>query len=171
MNRSEIRRAYDSVRPDDGARERMLEIMKDSRTGSFGVVAFVLLMLIQWSALMDIGYQELPVAVFVMPIIGRLMMSTAITLFPYARPDGMGKAFAQYASRKVLVLMWLYSLAILAVFGKIALISLAAALLFMLMFARHVTAVLGGLTGDVYGAICTMCELVVLITFLLGHIL
>ena len=98
-------------------------------------------------------------------------MSTAITLFPYARPDGMGKAFAQYASRKVLVLMWLYSLAILAVFGKIALISLAAALLFMLMFARHVTAVLGGLTGDVYGAICTMCELVVLITFLLGHIL
>ena len=88
------------------SRERMLEIMKDSRTGSFGVVAFVLLMLIQWSALMDIGYQELPVAVFVMPIIGRLMMSTAITLFPYARPDGMGKAFAQYASRKVLVLMW-----------------------------------------------------------------
>ena len=72
------------------SRERMLEIMKDSRTGSFGVVAFVLLMLIQWSALMDIGYQELPVAVFVMPIIGRLMMSTAITLFPYARPDGMG---------------------------------------------------------------------------------
>ena len=111
------------------SRERMLEIMKDSRTGSFGVVAFVLLMLIQWSALMDIGYQELPVAVFVMPIIGRLMMSTAITLFPYARPDGMGKAFAQYASRKVLALMWLYSLAILAVFGKIALISLAAALL------------------------------------------
>ena len=153
------------------SRERMLEIMKDSRTGSFGVVAFVLLMLIQWSALMDIGYQELPVAVFVMPIIGRLMMSTAITLFPYARPDGMGKAFAQYASRKVLALMWLYSLAIIAVFGKIALISLAAAMLFMLMFARHVTAVLGGLTGDVYGAICTMCELVVLITFLLGHIL
>lgn len=36
------------------SRERMLEIMKDSRTGSFGVAAFAGLLLLNWSLLLDL---------------------------------------------------------------------------------------------------------------------
>lgn len=75
------------------SRERMLEIMKDSRAGSFGVVAFGSILLLDWSLLLDLPAPVLLIAVFVMPVIGRMAMLFAVAHFPYARPSGMGQAF------------------------------------------------------------------------------
>ena len=80
-------------------RERKLEIMKDSRVGSFGVVSFVLLMFLQFALLLDIHPFLLVPALFIMPIIGRMAMVLAVSCFPYARADGMGKTFADMADR------------------------------------------------------------------------
>ena len=63
-------------------RERMLEIMKDSRTGSFGVVAFCSLLLLDWSLILDLQEPVLVVALFTMPIIGRLSMLFVIQHCP-----------------------------------------------------------------------------------------
>lgn len=151
--------------------ERILEIMKDSRVGSFGVVSFVLLMITQYSALSDVPASELPWAVFVMPVIARFMMVLAITEYPYARKQGMGKAFSMYASRPVLGWVALYSVLLIAIGGYSALLALAFSYLFTRYFCGYVTRLIGGLTGDVYGAVCTLCELVVLLSFILGSYL
>ena len=67
------------------SKERMLEIMKDSRVGANGVMAFTLLMLMKWSLLMDLSPLLLPHALLVMPLLGRFAMTIGITSFPYAR--------------------------------------------------------------------------------------
>ena len=169
------------------SRERMLEIMKDSRVGANGVFAFVLLMIFDWSILLDLMESAwLFPALFVMPIVSRLMMVVAISAFPYARPVGMGKAFKDGGTKSVLYGAFFYTL-ILVFFPGVAadffgiipldaaglsswLLSMTAvifaALLFTIFFASYATRHLGGLTGDVYGAITTLTETLVLLSFL-----
>ena len=169
------------------SRERMLEIMKDSRVGANGVFAFVLLMIFDWSILLDLLQSAwfFP-ALFAMPIVSRLMMVVAISAFPYARPVGMGKAFKDGGTKSVLYGAFFYTL-ILVFFPGVAadflgiipldaaglsswLLSMTAvifaALLFTIFFASYATRHLGGLTGDVYGAITTLTETLVLLSFL-----
>jgi adenosylcobinamide-GDP ribazoletransferase len=147
-------------------RERMLEIMKDSRVGANGVVAFVLLILAKWSLLLDLLPSAPLAALFVMPVLGRLALVIAIVLFPYARPEGIGKAFAAGAGRPALAVAAALALACVAPFGLAAGAALAAAALFALAFGRYAVRVLGGLTGDTYGAVCELSEVVVLATYL-----
>ena len=169
------------------SRERMLEIMKDSRVGANGVFAFVLLMIFDWSILLDLLQSAwLFPALFAMPIVSRLMMVVAISAFPYARPVGMGKAFKDGGTKSVLYGAFFYTL-ILVFFPGVAadffgiipldaaglsswLLSMTAvifaALLFTIFFASYATRHLGGLTGDVYGAITTLTETLVLLSFL-----
>ena len=169
------------------SRERMLEIMKDSRVGANGVFAFVLLMIFDWSILLDLLQSAwLFPALFAMPIISRLMMVVAISAFPYARPVGMGKAFKDGGTKSVLYGAFFYTLILVffpgvaaCFFGIIPLDAVGlsswlfsmtavilAALLFTIFFASYATRHLGGLTGDVYGAITTWTETLVLLSFL-----
>lgn len=148
------------------SQQRMLEIMKDSRVGANGVMAFVLLMILKWSLLMDISPQSLPTALLIMPLLGRFTMVMGITLFPYARPDGIGKAFAQYADKYTLYISLLLTLLMIVPLGKQAILSLGIVSIGSLLFARFVTHLLGGLTGDVYGAISELTEIMVLFIFL-----
>lgn len=152
-------------------RERMLEIMKDSRTGSFGVVAFCSLLLLDWSLILDLQEPVLVVALFTMPIIGRLSMLFVIQHFPYARPTGMGKAFAEMADGKAMVIGAVTALLFVAPAGLAALIALACGLFWAFLFGRYATRKLGGVTGDVYGAVEMTTEaLVLLIFFLCAHL-
>ena len=53
-------------------RDRKLEIMKDSRIGSFGVVAFVFVTLLKWQLLTAIPTEEfIPMALIMMPLMSR----------------------------------------------------------------------------------------------------
>lgn len=144
----------------------MLEIMKDSRTGSFGVVAFGILVLMQYSLLLDMPKENLPWALLVMPVVGRLMMTGAISLFPYARPDGMGKAFGKYATSKIIFYCDLYPASACNFRWLVQSGSSGSRLCFLYLFGRYVTKLLGGLTGDVYGAVCTLTELLTLAVYL-----
>jgi len=147
-------------------REQMLEIMKDSRVGAHGVVAFVLLILAKWSLFLDLLPSAPLTALFVMPILGRLAMVIAIVVFPYARPAGIGKAFADGAGLPALAVAAATALACVLPLGLAAILALAASVLFALAFGRGAARALGGLTGDIYGAVSELGEVVVLTVFL-----
>lgn len=150
------------------SRERMLEIMKDSCVGSNGVFCFVVLMLLEWGILLDLLRTPalLVPAFFVMPIIARLMMTGAVVFYPYARPEGMGKAFAEHTSPGTAVFAALTSLLLVLPWGLPAALALFVSLLFTAFFASFVVKKLGGLTGDIYGAITMLNEGLVLLVFL-----
>jgi adenosylcobinamide-GDP ribazoletransferase len=148
------------------SKDRMLEIMKDSRIGANGVMAFVLLAILKWSLIMDIPPQGLPTALFMMPLLGRFAMVIGITVFPYARPDGIGKAFAQYAGKYTLCIATVLTLLFVIPLGKQAIVSLFAVIIVTLLFSSYVKKLIGGLTGDIYGAITEITEIVLLLVFL-----
>ena len=149
-------------------RARKLEIMKDSRVGAFGVVSFVMLMFVQFSLLSDMAPLLLVPALFVMPIIGRLAMVLAVACFPYAREDGMGKTFADMADRSTVVIAALTTAVLVLPWGVLATAALVLGTLFALLFCRMMTNILGGVTGDVYGAATVLTETLVLAVFSLA---
>ena len=149
-------------------RERKLEIMKDSRVGSFGVVAFVLLMFLQFALLLDMSPPLLVSVFFVMPIIGRMAMVLAVSCFPYARADGMGKTFADMADRRTVAIAAVTTSVLVIPIGLLATLALVVGIVFALLFCQRMTAILGGVTGDVYGAATVLTETIVLAVFSLA---
>lgn len=146
-------------------RERKLEIMKDSRVGSFGVVAFVLLMFLQFALLLDMSPPLLVSVFFVMPIIGRMAMVLAVSCFPYARKDGVGKTFADMADRGTVAIAAVTTAVLVVPIGFLATVALILGTIFALLFCRAMTKSLGGVTGDVYGAATVLTETLVLTVF------
>ena len=158
-------------------RDKILQIMKDSRAGAFGVVSMILIAALEISTLTELAKLScwwLCTAIYSSPIIGRLMMVLTIGAFPYARAEGMGKAFAKFTTRRTIIfaageaILFLLPLVFI---GKIFFLCAAAAIFISLIvtikFARFSTEKIGGVTGDIYGAITTLAELFALITFLL----
>lgn len=146
------------------SRERRLEIMKDPRLGSFGAAGLILLLLVKLAALdgaMRSSYALL--ALIAIPALARWAAVIAAKAYPSARPGGMGDFFRRGLGRRELVIATV--LAALAAAGLLwrGLILWAAAGLALLALVSLARARLGGLTGDVYGAIIELAEAAALV--------
>jgi adenosylcobinamide-GDP ribazoletransferase len=73
--------------------ERRLEIMRDSRVGAFGVAAAGLLLLAQFSCLVELSPLPRLIALVLALALGRWAMALALGAFPSARSDGLGAAY------------------------------------------------------------------------------
>lgn len=148
------------------SRERMLDIMRDSRVGVHAVTAFGVLLLLKYSLLLDLAPGALPKALFVMPIAGRMAMVIAITSFPMARIDGLGKAFSECSGRWAFPVAALLTFALVAPLGWLAILTCLSACLLGFGLARWLSGKLGGLTGDTYGAVNEVTQAAVLLFWL-----
>ena len=155
-------------------KDRALEIMKDSRAGSMAVASFVCISILNFAITLDLQSQPhmLIVAFFSTPIISRAMMVATIGLFPYARPSGMGFAFAKYTTRKTIALaifqMIALTIPVAIFFPRGLLIAMISSAIFTWRFGIYSTQKLGGVTGDVYGLVTVMVESICLASFLIG---
>ncbi|MBI5878967.1 MAG: adenosylcobinamide-GDP ribazoletransferase [Chloroflexi bacterium] len=142
--------------------ERRLEIMKDPRAGMWAVVGISTLLLGKFGALRLIA----PLALVAAPIAGRWAMALAAGVFQSARASGSGAYFRTGLGRRQLVvasLITALACGTLGWFDRRALLGLAVAPLLAFGLGRWAAQRLGGgLTGDVYGALCELTELVCL---------
>ncbi len=144
--------------------ERRLEIMRDSRVGSFGVAGGVLALLIKYAALAALPPALRPPVLVLQPVAGRWVMAAAIWLFPYARPAGLGAAFKEGARWPAVALATVAAAALAwLAFGPPGLAVLVPAAAASALAGRFMMARLGGLTGDCYGAMGELAEIVVLL--------
>jgi len=147
------------------ARERKLEIMRDSRVGAFGVIGVICLLLLKYNLLLELPDDVLTKALLVLPVLSRWGMAIAVIAFPYARPDGLGKVYAVQSGPKELV-----GATIITVFAVILVLGLQGAWLIALaasttwLVGKKIVKELGGLTGDTYGFINELLEVVLLVT-------
>jgi adenosylcobinamide-GDP ribazoletransferase len=133
-------------------RGRMLEIMKDSRVGASGVIAFGTLAFLKVAAYNALASDFLPFAAFAMPIVTRLAIAFAITHFKYARPEGIGKLFSQHAKKSYAYKAGAFAALLLWPAFSWPLAGAAALCIFYSLLAAHwLSNTLGGLTGDTYG--------------------
>jgi adenosylcobinamide-GDP ribazoletransferase len=145
--------------------EDRLRILRDERVGAFAVIGGVLLLLVKFQALAALS--QCSPALCLAPVLGRWGMAVAVVAFPYARAEGLGRTMKDHArwhqaflaSAIALIVAW-----IAAGWHGMVLLLLAGALLFLV--ARFVLGRLPGLTGDIYGALCELLELLVLLSFL-----
>ncbi|MGE5579299.1 MAG: adenosylcobinamide-GDP ribazoletransferase [Bacillota bacterium] len=147
-------------------REKALEIMKDSRVGAMGVSAGILVIALKAAAIAslagDLRWQGLLLA----PILGRYVMAVGISAFPYARGAGLGALFSSKANGQLTALSGIIVASLsVAVAGIRGAAGFLAAVLGSVLLARKVTRQLGGLTGDVYGALCELSETALLLVF------
>jgi adenosylcobinamide-GDP ribazoletransferase len=142
--------------------ERRLEIMRDSRVGAFGALAGGLALLAQYSSLAALTGQARIAALMVALGMSRWAMVLAIGVFPAARATGLGAAFRAAGRRGPLVVATLIAAALGLAFGARGIAGLVVALAVALLGGRWLTARLGGLTGDTYGALAVVAETLIL---------
>jgi adenosylcobinamide-GDP ribazoletransferase len=137
-------------------RERRLEIMRDSRAGSFGVICAALVLLLDFAALGGMYGRQRAAALIVAPTLGRWAMAVAVWAFPYARSAGRGTVFKLGLRPYHILQAGCWTALIASVVGYSLFWPVCLGILLATGLGRWAAARLGGLTGDVYGAICEL---------------
>ncbi|SDE43947.1 adenosylcobinamide-GDP ribazoletransferase [Limimaricola pyoseonensis] len=140
-------------------RERRLEIMRDSRVGSYGVLAIGLSLLIRWSALAVAG----PLALVAAAVASRAALLWPMHALPHARADGLAR-LAGRPDRATLGRGCALALALCLPFAGWHVVTLAIALVLAAPgCAALARAKIGGQTGDVLGATQQVTEMAALL--------
>jgi adenosylcobinamide-GDP ribazoletransferase len=134
--------------------ERRLEIMRDPRSGTFGVVAFVCVFALKVASLESVG----PGLVLLAPVLGRWSIVLVACVFPYGRESGLGSPLKAAATPSALVLASVVPLVACLWLGWGGVLAGAVAALAALGLSRWLVSLLPGLTGDCYGAVCEVVE-------------
>lgn len=151
-------------------RERKLEIMRDSRLGSFGALAGICVLLLKFSFLAGLDTHLLPVALLMVLPVSRWAVVLAVYAFPSARPTGLGAAFRQTVTLQRLVIVGVLALVVAFLFGHImGVIIWLCGGVFALLIGTWITNEVGGLTGDSYGALAELCDTFLLLLVLALH--
>ncbi len=152
-----------------GPKEKILEVMRDSRIGAFGVVGLILLIGAKYLALDQIVGESIPRSLILMTVMGRNSMVWVCYRSPYARSGGgLAKPFAENLTSREMIIssasafgiaLLLWGLDGIMIFLGIGLFNLA----FRLFFIKK----LKGVTGDVLGAANELSELLCLVLLII----
>ena len=139
--------------------ERRLAIMHDVHVGTYAIVAIVSVLALKWAGLIATPSSVRVETLLLVPCVARFAMVFAIGVFPYARGAGMGDGFRQRAWPLGVAIGGATALvAAVVLLGAggilVVLIGSACAIAFGLLCQRLV----GGLTGDLYGATVEITE-------------
>jgi adenosylcobinamide-GDP ribazoletransferase len=135
-----------------------LAIMRDVRAGTYAVVAVVGVLALKWAGLAAVPSQARAEAILLAPCLGRLAMVLCIAAFPYARADGMGAGFRRHSGSAALIGGLFAAAVSVALCGGGGALALAVAALCGLAVGALAYRLVGGVTGDVYGASVEVAE-------------
>ena len=146
--------------------ERRREIMQDPHVGSFAVAGGVAVLLLKYGALVSLLSLDHPGkewTLLLFPVFSRYCMVLQLMTFNYVRTTGLGTSFRSEDGRLPSAIAAVVSaLAALALGGIGGMLVLAGVCLLALLLGRGVTAMIGGMTGDTYGATNEIAEVVII---------
>jgi adenosylcobinamide-GDP ribazoletransferase len=134
-------------------RERMLEIMRDSRIGTFGALALIFLVLAKYNFLSALEPARIWRWLIVAHTAARWTTLPLCLWLPYARAEGQGKLVARrvgYGGVAVATVTLLAALTLLP--GRAAVVAFAVAVAVVIASGWYYRRRLGGITGDCLGA-------------------
>jgi adenosylcobinamide-GDP ribazoletransferase len=138
---------------------QILTIMKDSRIGSFGAVALVMLLLARFCALIELDRLAIPLALLAGHTLSRFAATTLLRGLDYVRDEGKAKPLATRISWGELGFAGLTALLPLLLLPPLAaLLGCLFAALATLWLARLFRRQIGGYTGDCLGATQQLSE-------------
>ena len=145
-------------------REQKLEIMRDSRIGTFGACALIVSIVLRWSSLAAVADPRLvAIALVAAHAAARAPLPLFMRAVPTARANGLSSGAGQPPPQSVVIAIALAIVCLLFGFGLngtiVALVALAA---IALALARLAQKQIGGQTGDVLGALEQVSEAAIL---------
>jgi adenosylcobinamide-GDP ribazoletransferase len=150
--------------------DRQLEIMRDSRVGSFGVLSAFCVLLFRFAVFASMRPHLLTLALFLVLPVARWAMVLTVNLFPGARLSGLGSAFRRTITLQRLLAAGVTSLVIVLIAGRLAgLLVWIVGTLVAIALGALINRRLGGLTGDSYGAVEEITEIILLLLIILLH--
>lgn len=137
-----------------GGPERRLAAMRDPHVGSFGVVAVVLVVLAKYAALVSLGGPRRSLVVLAAATVSRTMIVVTAGLANYARPEGTGRFVVDATRRRDAAAGALLAIVVaVALAGRAGLAAGFVTLVIAVGAARLAASKIGGVTGDVLGAV------------------
>ncbi|MEI8132913.1 MAG: adenosylcobinamide-GDP ribazoletransferase [Leptolinea sp.] len=143
---------------------RRLEIMTDSRLGSFAGVGLVLYLLIKFAAIFSLAPLLAPYIFILAALISRWLVLLAGKQ-PLARLDGMAADFANGLTTRSFLVGAILPFGFALLGGWRGMAATGLAVLAALIIFRFTRSRIGGVTGDVFGLTIEITELVVLLTY------
>ncbi|MDP9109589.1 MAG: adenosylcobinamide-GDP ribazoletransferase [Pseudomonadota bacterium] len=148
-------------------RERILEIMRDPRLGSFGVIGLLGMLALKFAALESMPMQVVTLVLVAHPL-SRLAALAVMWRLDYVRPEGKAKAVGEslsgagfcFAAFTVLIPLALVQFSRLALPWAAFALGAALVLVATVCLARLLQRRLGGYTGDCLGAVQQVAEVV-----------
>ena len=145
-----------------GSKEKILSIMKDSRIGTYGTIALILLFLVKILLIAEIGLREIPLAILVAGPWSRLNPVLLIYTSTYvSESDGSkSKPVGLKGSAATLLIALIFGLALLLLVDwKIIPLLVGTQLMILLLFRWYLHRKIGGFTGDTLGALQQLSEI------------
>jgi adenosylcobinamide-GDP ribazoletransferase len=153
-------------------RQRILDIMKDSHIGTYGVIGLILYLLLLFFCLSSMSPEMAALAILAADPYAKMLTAQLVSMMPYARREEEAKAKVIYrkinlASGISLAVQGLLPIGLFVWYVGVAwetlifIPALVMYFLYLLIWRR-----LHGYTGDCCGAVCLMVELSVYLTLI-----
>lgn len=155
-------------------KEKMLEIMKDSRLGTNSLLAVLFLVLLKVGFIHSLINSGLLWFIIFMPVVSRLGVLTITYKTKTPREKGMGNLFIGKCTMNMIITGTTYTILLISIISKfiffaksITIIkiisSIAIVFLFVNLFKKHVYRKIDGVTGDILGCTIELSEVLYLI--------
>ncbi len=146
-------------------KERMLEIMRDSRVGTNAVLAVFCVLALDAVIIGSINSFYIFKVLLLMPVAGRIGSLTGAAASTYARNGtGLGKSFIDCCGiREVIPGIILYSLLFYAITGVPGVLLCIFSFISAFVLVKLLGKKIGGATGDILGAVCELNQTLFLI--------
>lgn len=150
-------------------KNRIIEIMKDSRIGSYGSIALIFDLILKIEILTLLMQKGVVIAIVLLPIIGKNPILLLCLSSKTAKKNGSGNIFIGNMNRIIVLISTLFIIGVSTYFLgiknslKIIFTILIGTYLFYLLCLRKIN----GLTGDTLGASNELGELIFLLTMLI----
>lgn len=170
------------------SKQKMLEIMKDSRIGTNGVLALIMYFLLKFFLLQTIaqilGLEYFLYVVFSYPIVARLCSVVSCASAPYARASGMGKTFIENTNFSSIMISFFLTLVLTQLplllqnfsLNLYFIMFISFIIIFIIMmlisylFSKLMTKKIGGITGDTLGALLELSQLLYMLLIIFSVI-
>jgi len=151
------------------SREQRLDVMKDSRLGTYGATALVCVIIIEVAALAALAGWIAFAAAVTAHALSRVVATGVMIVATPASDSGLGVDYLSGLSRPAVLATSALAIAATGVtFGLIAVPIVGAAYLSAAVVVRLATAKIGGITGDVLGAIQQIAKVTILTSIVIA---
>lgn len=144
--------------------ERKLEIMHDSRLGTYGGAALAVSLMLRWSALATAISHETALLALVAAHVGsRAIFAKLIRETPLASQSGLAASVGEIPDRSALLSLAIGAVALLCLGVFAAFVTVIALTAIIIGFRQLCLRQIGGLNGDTLGAAQQIAEITILL--------